>query len=151
MTSSTSSSSGSPLRRYPGPKTSTPEYNSENEQVLHRGEALHRLQKQFPHGLEAREGGDGSDELSSFDEFSKYNTTPVGFCKDQYRPTAKLYENVFRGTPDGRKRWSLSPGHCSKGGDGISPACGDVTCTNSQCYGVGSSLVQHSIRYELGV
>ena len=139
ISSSTSSSSGSPLGRYPGPKTSTPEYNPENDQVLHRGEALHRLHKQCPNGLETREGGDGSDELSSFDEFSKYNTTPVGFNKDQYRPTAKLYGNVFRGTPDGRDRWSLSP---SKGLDGISPACGDVTCTNSQCYGIGSSLVR---------
>jgi len=133
--SSTSSSSGSPLNRYPVPKTSTPEYSSENEQVLHRGEVLNRLHK--TDGLEAREGGDGSYEMCTFDEYSKYNTTPVGFLKDQYFPSAKLYGNIFRGTPDGRDRWSLSP---SKGGDGMSPSCGDVTCTNSQCYGLGSRL-----------
>ena len=70
------------------------------------------------HHRPERLSGDGSDETATDssdrlqDDLARFSGTPVGFLKDQYRPTYRLYG--CRGAPDGKERYSASPSVSSR-------------------------------------
>jgi len=102
--SGSSNYSGSPQYRLNHQqKTSTPECDAATVD-----DHLHGF---FRPGYDERMSGDGSDEMDAPSlnyQMNKLNRTPVGFLKDQYRPTYRLYGRS-RGTPDGKERYSMSP------------------------------------------
>ena len=124
LTSSSSGSSaysGSPQNRVNKQKTSTPE--QEEDAILRRTDAT--LPGFFRPGRDVRMDGDGSDEMDPShlsDELARFSGTPVGFLRDQYRPSYRLYGSC-RAPPDGKERLSTSPLVTSRSG---SPGPGDL-------------------------
>ena len=105
---SSSNYSGSPQNQTNGQKTSTPEL--EDDRFICRVNSS--LPGFFRPGRDERKDGDGSDESDPShlaDELAKFNGTPVGYLKDQYRPTHRLMQGSYRGAPDGKERLSISP------------------------------------------
>jgi len=105
-------------------KTSTPDLLSgEEDQILQRTVASNKLTyRYYRPGVDLRMQGDGSDQV---DEVS--SATPLS-VKSKHGRMSKL---------SGREPWSLSPRSRSRlGSCSSSPACGDPSCVEPQCYGL---------------
>ena len=105
---SSSTYSGSPKNQTNTQKTSTPEIE-EDRSICRVNLSLPGF---FHPGRDERKDGDGSDESDPSnlaDELAKFSGTPVGYLKDQYRPTYRLMHGAYRGAPDGKERLSISP------------------------------------------
>lgn len=107
--SSSSNYSGSPPNK---PKTSTPD--PEDAMCVGQQERL------------SGDGSDETDEMRLQDDLAKFSGTPVGFLKDQYRPSYRLY-GPARGAPDGKERYSESPSLSSR----CSSPSSDLRCPRS--------------------
>ena len=106
---SSSNYSGSPPNK---PKTSTPD--PEDGLCVGQQERL------------SGDGSDETDEMRLQDDLARFSGTPVGFLKDQYRPSYRLY-GPARGAPDGKERYSESPSLSSR----CSSPSSDLRCPRS--------------------